>query len=439
MESDAASKDSGECIISQLSFFSKPPLLSAISEQFFETLFPVAPLSDSNDIIEFNLEAQDCFISLAESLISLKVKIVQDDGTPLPAGEVVSLIDYPLNSLWKNVDFRLNNQSLTSCYSTYAYLAYLETYLEASRDYRTSKGQASGIYTEDDKTNIAWTLPCGFRERGALFAESRIASFCGIFHHPLANQPRFMIPLLGMSWSFQKQPASFVIKAEEDKPYRYTIVDMRLHVKKVRMSSDFQVAFERQFKNDGLCFYNISQNQIKDYTISAGLASYNIEAPFLASFVPNRVYVMLVKQQAFLGSMQTDPMDFQTFNLMSMRWLMDGRSYPSSQWTTQFGGANPDYTEAFLSLFNYDLRSNGGNAVDMSNFLTGWAIFSFSLGQPQACSDGELTFPRKLSTPRLSMQFRTPLVDPIKVLIMSKSDELLAIDSLRTIHRNYNL
>ena len=437
MESDGVK--GGECLISQLNFFSKPPLLSSISEQYFETLFPVAPLSESNDIIEFNMEAQDCFISLAETLISLKVKIVMPDGGALPADEVVSLIDYPVNTLWKNVDFRWNNQSLTSCYSTYGFLSYLEMYLDACRDYRTSKGQASGIYTEDNKANVDWTLPSGFKERGMLFAGSKVASFCGIFHHPLANQPRFAIPLMAMSWSFQKQPPSFAIKAGKDLAYRYVITDMRLHIKKLKMSSDFQVAFERQFLNDGMCFYSISQNQVKDYTIAAGLASYNIEAPFLASFVPNRVYVMLVSQTAFLGSMMTDPMDFKTFGLQSMRWLMDGRSYPSTQWTTKFDGTSPDYSEAFLSLFQYDMRSNHGNAIDMSNFLTGWAIFSFTLGQPQGCENEEISFPKKLSTPRLALQFRTPLPQPVKCLIFSKSDEILAVDNLRQLHRNYNL
>ena len=429
----------GDCTIAELNFFEKPPLLTAISEQYYETLNPISPLTESNEIIEFHMEPQDCFVSLSESLISLKVRILQPDGEKIAAGEVVSLIDYPIACLFRNVDFKWNNQTLTSCYSTYSYLAYLEIYLNAVRDFRHSKGQSSGIYPESDKSVISWAQPSGFMERGLLFAESKIASFCGFFHHPLANQPRLAVPLMGMTWSFQKNPPSFCIKSELDKAYKYQITEMKIHVKKVKASSDFQVSFERQFKSDSLAYYSLSQNIVKDYSISAGLSSYNIEAPFLGSFVPDRVYVAFVSQKAFLGSYQTDPMDFQHFDLLSMRFLCDGKSYPSTQWTTNFTGPNEDYTEAFLSAFQYDLRSNTGNMIDISNYKTGYCIFSFSLGQPQACPGELLTFPRKLGTPRLTIQFRKPLVDPIKVLIFSMSTELLAIDNLRQIHRNYTL
>ena len=148
----------------------------------------------------------------------------------------------------------------------------------------------------------------------------------------------------------------------------------------------------------------------------------------------------MVSQKDFLGTIQTDPMNFKPFGLQKIEFLVDGRSYPTLGWKTKFDTTGDvNYTQAFLSLFKYNLRNNDGCPIDIGNYITGNCIFGFDFGQAGACDGEYLTFPRKLGTPRLSLLFDANLSEPIKLIIHAEWNETLAIDSLRQIHRNYTL
>ena len=140
------------CLVSDLDFFSPPPLLEAIEYSFHDKISPLTPISDTSEQINFQVEPSEYFIDLGASYVSLKATIFMPDGSALAANEEVAFVDYVTTALFSNFDYRLNNQSVTSNYNTYNSYGYLSYLLSSNYDYRSCKAQLAGCYPEANKT-----------------------------------------------------------------------------------------------------------------------------------------------------------------------------------------------------------------------------------------------------------------------------------------------
>ena len=109
-----------------LAFFAGKNLSSAIKRTFIETVQPRSSFGKLQNGLFFSIRPDpDFFIDLRGSTLYLELEIaVLEDGVehPITDQHNVTLINYPICSIFKNVDFILNGVNLTKSTGDLYYL-----------------------------------------------------------------------------------------------------------------------------------------------------------------------------------------------------------------------------------------------------------------------------------------------------------------------------
>ena len=79
---EAVSKDE-PCLITETDFFSTVPLTAQIEREFYQTIMPLTPISDSNPSIIFQVDPSTFFLDFSNFLIKTTFKISLENGDDL--------------------------------------------------------------------------------------------------------------------------------------------------------------------------------------------------------------------------------------------------------------------------------------------------------------------------------------------------------------------
>jgi len=172
-----------ECTKSELDLFSVPPTQTSMEHGNWVEYYAVTTVSESSPI-EFDISGTgDDYIDFANTIIHVKAKITQNDGTNLPADVATGLANLFLHSLFSQVDISLNGTLITASTNTYPYRAMLETLLSYGQDAKTSQ-LTSALYYKDtaghmDSTTFDDNLNKGLAARRRLLARSAVMDMMG--------------------------------------------------------------------------------------------------------------------------------------------------------------------------------------------------------------------------------------------------------------------
>ena len=88
------------------------------------------------------------FLDLARSYLCLKVKVSKADGSNLDSVSKVGFANYPIASLFNQVDIILGGKSISSATNTYAHLSILEVLLNYGKEAAESQ-LGCGLFCKD--------------------------------------------------------------------------------------------------------------------------------------------------------------------------------------------------------------------------------------------------------------------------------------------------
>ena len=92
--------------------------------------------------INFTITAQSsAYVDLKNSVLNVKLRLTDGDGTPLNKDEVVGLVNAPLHSIFRQVDVTFQQTPLSHSGNNYPYKAYIDTIL------KTNEIDQTGILT----------------------------------------------------------------------------------------------------------------------------------------------------------------------------------------------------------------------------------------------------------------------------------------------------
>ena len=112
-----------ECSFPELELFKRPAIQSDILNGKFEKIYPITKLEDSGPI-EFVIEnATDHLLDLRQSYLNIKFNVVSSNGSSLAADAKAGLVNYPIASLFQQVDVLLNGNLISSFTNSYTYRA----------------------------------------------------------------------------------------------------------------------------------------------------------------------------------------------------------------------------------------------------------------------------------------------------------------------------
>ena len=119
-----ADVDMQECTLSNVDDM----MQSAMVQRQIEgaSYMTVLPKVVNSSVIEFEINNPDCFLELNKTEVEVKYRIKKADGTNLTAEDRVGTINYTAASLFKSVEVKLNNKTITYGSSNYAERAIME-------------------------------------------------------------------------------------------------------------------------------------------------------------------------------------------------------------------------------------------------------------------------------------------------------------------------
>ena len=153
---------------------------------------------DNGSPIEFEIPASGRNIDICNSLLYVKVKVVQQNNQPLGADLRVAPVNLFLHSLFSPVDVSLNGTLVTTATDTYGYRAYIETLLSYGDDAKKTQ-LTSSLYHKDDAGKFDSThldgqnANAGFVWRNGFIHKSRSLDMIGRIHADLFFQDRYIL------------------------------------------------------------------------------------------------------------------------------------------------------------------------------------------------------------------------------------------------------
>ena len=194
---------------------------SDIESGGYEDIYPITKLKD-NGPIEFVIDnASDNFLDLNNSFLKVKCKITKANGQNLAEADEVSVIDYPVSSLFSQADILLGGKVISSLTNTYPYKAYIETLLNYSKEAKNKK-LGMGLFYKNTASHFheldLTSDNTGLNKRHELGKLSKPTFLQGRVHSDIFNQGKLLLDGLPLKVTFQRQKNNFALLSNAENP-----------------------------------------------------------------------------------------------------------------------------------------------------------------------------------------------------------------------------
>ena len=331
---------SAECTLAELDLFSAPMTQLSVEDKKYQEYQPLSALSDSSPI-EFYIPGDgEKYLDLNDTLLHLRVKITEKDGSNIPPDTAVGLINYPLNTIFSQCDVILGDRLISQSSATHPYRAIIETLLNFSDD--TLKSQFSaGLFYKDsagamDSVVINNGPNRGLVQRGQFSAESAEVDLLGPLHSDIFFCERLMLNSVDLRIKLIRNNDAFCLMGLRDSEFCLKIISASLFVKKVTVSPAVRLGHAAALMK-GNALYPLSRVCVKTYSIPENSRICNQENLFLGA-MPRYLALAMVRVDSFSGRRDLSPLTFFIMTLNILHCVRMGGSCllrPSSPVSTQ--------------------------------------------------------------------------------------------------------
>ena len=433
-------------VSANLDLFSKPILQTGVDKVYYQEIHPNAPLSDSSNSISFDYAGDSCYLDLDDSYMMVQLKVTKADGTNMDAlskDHSCSTINAPLYSLFKDLDIKVSDTSISNNLGTFPWTSMVQILMNYGNDFLQTKASLFGFYRDSDPAvTEVMSGTSGFRERAKLTQLSRPIRLIGpIMGHYFHSISRYFINMCKISWTFTKNTPAFFLKSGDagTPTYKYKIMDMRLMLKKILLYPSTNLYLENKLATEAMQ-YPTTVFYTKELTLPANSRSEIYPNVFSNPFMPKRCLVFFLDQTNFLGTYGTSPFKFQNFNLESLQFHYDNSSYPSQPQNLDLSDAdNLDAAKGYLSLFQNSIfkGDSGPIAIQLEHYAESFFFLAFSFGEES--SYGEFFSEKKIGNCDMSIKLKANTNPTVKILLYVEYNEIIAIDQNRTVLRDFHL
>jgi len=421
-----------------MDLFTIPPLQKSVEYGKTVDYHPINTIAGGAPI-EFEIPgAGEEYIDLCNSVLFIKVKVVQQNGQNLPAGARVAPVNLFLHSLFSQVDISLNGTLVTTASDTYGYRAYIETLLSYGRDAKQTQ-LTGALYHKDeagkfDELNLeagqddANPVNPGFVWRNQFIAESRSVDMIGRIHADLFFQDRYIINEVNVKIRLIPSRDAFSLMGAAQ--HKVVIEKAVLHVRKVKLSSKIFMEHADALQKTN-AKYPIRRVICKSVTVPQGFYDLSHEKLFSGQ-LPNRIIIGLVLNTAFSGNRERNPYNFQHFNLSEISVFADGQNVQNIK-PLKIDYVNRQFIQAYNTLFTGTGRQfhDEGLYIDRLDYAQGNCLYAFDLS-PDLTDDDRFDLLRTGSV-RLQLKFAEQLEHPITLIIYAEYQNILEIDNNRNV------
>ena len=438
----------------ELAIFERPIVDAGVEKVRWIEHRPVNQISQDS-AIEFQVSGSGSqYVDLRRTYLYVKAKIVQLDGSDLPAPrrdettskmqDVVRVgpVNLFLHTLFSQIDVYLQDKLVTSSNSNYYQKAYIDTILQCCPASRLANFQAQ-LYYEDTPGELDETDPFAGTNRGLMYREyytrgSRSVDMQGPLYVDVFQISRYLLNGISVKMRFwPTRPALHLMSDSPTDEYRTVIEEAVLKVCHITPTPHMLTAHQAILSKNNLALYPYLKSDIKKFTVSKGAYDFTQDDVF-QNLIPTRLIICMVENEALSGSYKKNPFNFQHFNVNFVEVSVDGESVPSRALQTKFrpSYADSNYISAYLSMSRSTLLGQEEHSITRVQYHRGYTFFCFDL-EPEISqdkSDEDDFWPAvKHGNLRVEMHFDQGLSDTISVLMYGTFPKTIKIDHTRAV------
>lgn len=422
---------------SELDLFMNPKLSSNILRTEEIAFKPLTSLENQSNI-EFGCNSlSDNYLDLSSTNLRLKVQFLKKDGTMFDENDddQPALINYPLNSIFKQVSISLNGKIISSMDGHHGYRSYIETLLNLSKESQETHLKSTGWTDEmSDLDNIASNE--GIVERRTMMKNSKILELYGKLHCDMLNQPLLLLNNVDFRIKLQlNRPEFFIVSNAKDDSSTLKILDATLYMKSCSINPKVLLSHQMMLEKTP-AIYSYKRVEIKSFTIAPRGNSISLDNIVLGG-LPTSLLFLMIDNDSYNGTRTKNPYNFKHNKIESFSLFVNGVQHPTDPIITDFTN-NDICARAYSSLFATcgTLHTSNGNLVTKEKFVSGSFILGFDLTNDSSCTS-VCTSMSNQGTVRLEARFGNPLENTITCLVYLQYDASIAIGKDRAVNINY--
>ncbi len=403
---------------------------------------PIAPLRPGCPI-EFNIMPNTMmYIDLKNIKLYLRVKLTKADGTNIDKGEDVGLVNYPIASLFRQVDLYIQQQIVCSTSTSYPYKAMLDVLMEADTE-EIEGPLRQGLFVRDtpgkmDSASLTTDRNSGFCTRADFSAESGIFELQGKLHIDLCRQERLLLSCMQVTIKLSQSSDEFRImrpptaEGGTDKEYRVEIVQATLKVPFAKPTPPMAFGHEDGLKKN-TAKYPFDRTEIKTMVIPAGVTQWPLDNLFLSA-QPKRLVVGLVPLAAYNGDYTRNPFNFHHYGANYLCLSVDGTCVPTQAFQPDYD--NKIFLEPYDSLFSIAPDERIGRprkftTIRREDYMGGYCLYAFNLDGGTLGSN--VRNPQSIGLSKMDLRFASRLTEPVCTVLYPTFNALLLVDKNRNI------
>lgn len=314
---------------SQLSIFEPPPIDMTIQTREWVEFRPINQISEYS-ALEFNIQPLSTgYMDLKNSRMKIKLRIIDHMNLPVTEGDSVGLTNFPLHTIFSQIDTSLQQTPVSQLGTNYPYKAYIDTLLTTSGDnkaVRQSELFFKDIYDPDDADAIKG-VNIGLFQRFQFTKGGNILELEGPLHVDLFQQDRLILNGVSLHLKLWPSKDPFRLMTAADIDYKVQIVDASFKLCIQRPNPALTMAHVKILEKSPAVYPYLFSN-LKISSIAKGEFSFTIDDVFQGE-VPSILILGLVSSSAFSGDYKKSPFNFQSFDCNFVAFYVDGQSFPT--------------------------------------------------------------------------------------------------------------
>lgn len=385
---------------------------------------PVNQITDSA-ALDFNITAQtSAYMDLKRSVLNVKLRLVNEDNTPIDEALVTGLINVPLHSLFSQVEVSFQQTPMTHWGANYPYKAYIDTLLKTDKTVQDNL-LTSQLFFKDtgdlDSSDAKTGTNLGLIKRFDTTKAGKIVDLEGPLLLDVFQQPKLLMNGVHLGIKLYPSHNSFRLMSDSLKPTeKVQIVDARFKLCIHRVDNHALLSHQKRIR-DTPASYPYLRSDIKTIALSSGQYSYSVDDLFQEQ-VPTKHIVGLVSSEAYSGSYKKNPFNFRHYDCNSVGFYVDGQSYPSHPIQPNFEA--DQYTDCYrtLTYFRNDIN------IARYEYKKGYCLYVLDIDPYYSFNT------KRRGHCRLELKFAKPLPESVTILVYATFPELLNIDESRAVN-----
>lgn len=392
------------------------------------TYMAVQPTVKNASIIEFNVYSVDTFIELNKTEVEVKFRIKKSDGTHMGAGDKVAVVNYPVATLFNNVEVTVNDKTITPGTTNYAERAVMELLMTYGGDAGANWLQAGLFYKDTagkmdnaDPSVVDAAANQGLKKRAEFTNQSKLVTVRGKLHVDIFNQGKPLINNCRMRLKFTQNRDAYCLMSNAVNPsYKVEIEEMVLWIRKLTVSDAVQKSIIG--KSIVMPITKVIQ---KEFTVTAGGKTF-VENNLHSGQLPTKIIMGLVRNDAHVGHFKRNPFNWDHFNVSKVSLFRDGQIVDGRPLSFDF--ANDQYMDGFWSTTRATNNRyfNEGTLIQLTDYKGGYTLWTYDI-TPSQC-DEQFNDPKQRGALTVEFEFSEHIPHPLTLCVYLQFDSEIIIN-----------